>query len=308
MPKSPEQSALLHRRLGWADVDHAYVKTLVSLAAAEDLAGLGLVNRPKTIGDATSSLMPEGSRGRARLVARKPCVLAGLPIVQVVLDAYGPGCRFTPAAKDGESLPAGALVGVIEGPARTLLEAERVILNFIQKLSGIATDTAALVDKLADSRTKLLDTRKTTPGWRVLEKYAVSCGGGTNHRIGLFDRVMLKDNHLAADEASSGLRLADLVRRARAARPDLLVECEVDSLDQIPPVLEAGADIILLDNFSYADMRAALKLIGDRAWTEVSGGVTAESLPEIGKIGPDFVSTGAVTHKSVWIDIGLDWE
>lgn len=308
MPKSPDQAAQLHRRLGWADVDPAYVKTLVSLAAAEDLAGLGLVNRPKTIGDATSSLMPADATGRAKLVARKPCVLAGLPIIPIVLNAYGPGCVFTPVAKDGDTLKPGDLIGEISGPVQTLLEAERVILNFVQKLSGIATDTARLVSKLDDSCTKLLDTRKTTPGWRVLEKYAVSCGGGTNHRIGLFDRVMLKDNHLAAGEAASGTRLADLVRRARKARPDLLIECEVDRLDQIPPVLDAGVDVILLDNFTYADMRTAVGLIGDRSWTEVSGGVTEETLPEIGRIGPDFVSTGAVTHKSVWIDIGLDWE
>jgi len=308
MPKSPEQAARLHRRLGWSDIDPAYVRTLVSLAAAEDLAGLGLAVRPKVIGDATSSLVPAGSRGRAKLVARKACVIAGLPLVAIILDAYGPGCVFTPALKDGDTTAPGDVIGTIEGPARTLLEAERVILNFIQKLSGIATDTARLVDRLADSRTVLLDTRKTTPGWRVLEKYAVSCGGGTNHRIGLFDRVMLKDNHLAADEAGAGARLADLVRRAREARPDMIVECEVDRLDQLPPVLDAGADVVLLDNFTDDDMRAALTLVGDRAWTEVSGGVTAETLPAIGRIGPDFVSTGAVTHRSVWIDIGLDWE
>ncbi len=308
MPKTAAQAAQLHRRLSWAEIDTAHVRHLIALARDEDLAGLGLAARPAVAGDATSALVPAGARGRAALMARKDCVVAGLPLLPLILDAYGPGCSFAPAVQDGDKVAAGAPIGVIEGPAGTLLQAERVALNFLQKLSGIATDTARLVRALGDSRTKLLDTRKTTPGWRTLEKYAVACGGGTNHRIGLFDRIMLKDNHLAAGNADAGERLAELVRRARAARPDLLVECEVDRLAQIQPVLDAGVDIILLDNFTYDDMRAAISLIGERAWTEVSGGVTETTLPEIGRIGPDFVSTGAVTHKTVWIDIGLDWE
>lgn len=312
MPKSPEQTAHLHRRLTWDDVDVAYVRRLIELARYEDLGGLGLIARPAVAGDATTALVPAGATGRARLVARKDCVVAGLHLVPLVLDAYTKSddapCRFTQLVADGAHLAPGDAIGVLDGPAATLLQAERVILNFIQKLSGVATDTARLVKALGRTRTKLLDTRKTTPGWRVLEKYAVACGGGTNHRIGLFDRIMLKDNHLAAGRADAGERLADLVRRARAARPDLLVECEVDRLSQIPPVLDAGVDIVLLDNFTCDEMRAGVALIGDRAWTEVSGNVTAETLPEIGRIAPDFVSTGAVTHKSTWIDIGLDWE
>ncbi len=311
MPKSSEQTAHLHRRLTWHDVDAAYVRRLIELARDEDLGGLGLAARPAVSGDATTVLVPAGATGRARLVARKDCVMAGLHIVPLILDAYTQAddapCRFTRMTADGARLAPGEVIGVLDGPAATLLRAERVILNFVQKLSGVATDTARLVKALGETRTKLLDTRKTTPGWRVLEKYAVACGGGTNHRIGLFDRIMLKDNHLAAGHADAGERLADLVRRARAARPDLLVECEVDRLSQIPPVLDAGVDIVLLDNFTYDEMRAGVALIGDRAWTEVSGNVTAETLPEIGRIAPDFVSTGAVTHKSTWIDIGLDW-
>lgn len=312
MPKSPEQAARLHRRLRWADLDPAHARTLVALARDEDLAGLGLAERPVLAGDPTSALAPAGAFGRARIVARRPCVVAGLPFVSLVFDAYARSgdapCRFVPRCADGDRLAPGDIVGELEGPARTLLEAERVILNFLQKLSGVATDTARLVAALGDTRTRLLDTRKTTPGWRVFEKYAVACGGGVNHRVGLFDRIMLKDNHLAAGHADAGAGLAALVRRARASRPDLLVECEVDRLSQIPPVLDAGADIVLFDNFSFADMREAVALVGDRAWTEVSGNVTADTLPEIGRIGPDFVSTGAVTHKSVWVDIGLDWE
>jgi nicotinate-nucleotide pyrophosphorylase (carboxylating) len=183
-----------------------------------------------------------------------------------------------------------------------------VLLNFLQKLSGIATLTATYSSKLEGTETRLLDTRKTTPGWRALEKYAVATGGGWNHRLGLFDRIMLKDNHLAAGNAAGGSRLAALVRHARETRPDLPVECEVDTVAQIQPVLDAGADVILLDNFSPDDLRAALALINHRAWTEISGGVTLDTLPAIARLGADFVSTGAVTHQVAWVDIGLDWE
>ena len=212
------------------------------------------------------------------------------------------------SVSDGENVPAGTVVGTLRGDAAQMLTAERVMLNFLQRMSGIATQTARFVAALGDTKTRLLDTRKTTPGHRVLDKYAVGCGGAWNHRIGLFDRLMLKDNHLAADEAAAGTRLAEIVRRSRAERPDLLCEVEVDSLAQIPPVLEAGADIILLDNFSLENLKKAVALIGDEAWTEISGGVSLETLPALGAVGADFVSCGALTHNVPWIDIGLDWD
>jgi nicotinate-nucleotide pyrophosphorylase (carboxylating) len=171
----------------------------------------------------------------------------------------------------------------------------------------VATHTRAHVLALGSSYTKLLDTRKTTPGFRMLEKYAVAQGGGYNHRLGLFDRIMVKDNHLAAGGATAGERLTSLVRRARTERPDLLVEVEVDRLDQLEPALAAGADVILLDNFPLNDLREAIPLLRGRAWSEVSGGVTLESLPLIGALAPDFVSSGALTHAAPWCDIGLDW-
>ena len=186
------------------------------------------------------------------------------------------------------------------------MQAERVMLNFLQRLSGVATETAKYVAALGGSPTKLLDTRKTTPGLRVLEKYAFACGGGYNHRIGLFDRVMLKDNHLAAAGASGGEALAAAVRAAREKNAGFAIEVEVDSIGQIPPVLEAGADVIMFDNFSNSDIAEAVKLVGGAAWTEISGGVTLESVGELGKLGADFVSTAAPVHSSRWIDIGLD--
>jgi nicotinate-nucleotide pyrophosphorylase (carboxylating) len=195
-----------------------------------------------------------------------------------------------------------------------MLAAERIILNFLQRLGGVATQTRRYVDALGKSRTRLLDTRKTTPGYRMLEKYAVACGGGWNHRLGLFDRVMLKDNHLALlglAETSTSLRsptrLAEAVAAARRNAPDLPVEVEVDMIQQIPPVLAAGADVILLDNFAPAQLKKALELIGGRAFTEASGGITLKTLPRLADLGLDFASTGALVHQSVWVDIGLDW-
>jgi nicotinate-nucleotide pyrophosphorylase (carboxylating) len=182
------------------------------------------------------------------------------------------------------------------------------MLNFLQRLSGVSTITWHYAEALQGSATRLLDTRKTTPAFRVLEKYAVGCGGGWNHRMGLYDRVMLKDNHLAAAGAVGGTALLDAVRGAVARYPGMVVQVEVDAISQITPVLDAGAHIVLLDNFALAELREAVALIGDRARTEASGGITIESLPEIGRVGVDFASTGAVTHAANWIDIGLDWE
>jgi nicotinate-nucleotide pyrophosphorylase (carboxylating) len=225
----------------------------------------------------------------------------------MVLEAYGSACSFEAATSDGTPCPAGTCLGTISGEARQLLEAERVLLNFLQRLSGIAFLTRQYVDALGATPTRLLDTRKTTPGFRMLEKYAVACGGGFNHRLGLFDRIMLKDNHLAAAGATGGSALADLVRSSRARWPEMIIELEVDSLDQIPPALEAGIENIMLDNFSLEELRNAVDLIGDRAATEASGGITLQRLPTLARIGLDFISTGATIHKATWKDIGLDW-
>ncbi|MFT3828257.1 MAG: carboxylating nicotinate-nucleotide diphosphorylase [Opitutaceae bacterium] len=297
----------LHRRLRWADLDPAYLRRLVALAHAEDLAGAGLRRAPRRTGDVTTLGQRLTGRGTADLVAREELVVCGLGLIPLVLAAYGRGCTVRTRVRDGARVPSGTVVATLSGPSRGLLPAERPLLNFLQRLSGIATTTRRYVDALGSTRTRLLDTRKTTPGWRMLEKYAVACGGSCNHRLGLFDRVMLKDNHLAAAGATAGERLAAAVRRARAAAPELPIEVEVDALTQIPPVLEAGADIILLDNFTVPQLREAVALIGGRAFTEASGGVNLRTIPDLAALGLDFISTGALVHHSVWIDIGLDW-
>ncbi|CAA6693413.1 MULTISPECIES: carboxylating nicotinate-nucleotide diphosphorylase [unclassified Lentimonas] len=294
-------------QLTWADLDPDYLRQLVGLAKIEDLAGAGLATRPERLGDVTTALMPEGATGTAQLTAREPMVICGLGLVQLALDAYGEGCTFEAHVQDGGSLAAGDAIGKLSGPSGPLLQAERIILNFLQHLAGIATETRAYVDALGQSDTVLLDTRKTLPGYRVLQKYAFACGGGYNHRIGLFDRVMLKDNHLAVAGATGGERLTQTVSLARGACEGLAIEVEVDTLEQIPPVLEAGADIILLDNFSEEALKAAIELIGDSACTEASGGIQIDTLPALGILGLDFISTGAPVHQSTWKDIGLDW-
>ncbi len=295
-------------RLTWAELDPAYLRQLITLAREEDLAGAGLA-RAVTPGDVTTAALVGNAPACADFTARQPLTVCGLPLLPLIFEGFGPGCvvKNAPGVRDGHVAAKDAVLATVTGPAATLLQAERTALNFFQKLSGVATQTARHVAALGTSATKLLDTRKTTPGFRMLEKYAVATGGGWNHRLGLFDRVLIKDNHLAAAHATAGERLAAAVRQARVRHPKLLIECEVDALAQIPPVLEAGAHVVLLDNFAPADLVKALALIGRRAGTEASGGVTLESLPELGRLGLDFISCGALVHHAPWADIGLDW-
>ncbi len=297
----------LFRRLKWEELDPEYLRQLVALARAEDLEGAGLQAAPSSPRDATTESVAGDAKGRAKLVARVSLTTCGLGLVPLVLEAYGDNCNWSPAVADGHEAAKGDVLGTISGPASAILQAERILLNFLQHLSGIATHTAGYVNALGWSQTRLLDTRKTTPGLRMLEKYAVACGGGWNHRLGLFDRVMLKDNHLAATGAAQGANLAEAIRLARRRNPNLAIEVEVDALTQIAPVLEAGADVILLDNFSTPDLAEAVSLIGEAAYTEASGGITRERLPELAGLGLDFISCGALIHHSAWADIGLDW-
>lgn len=296
-----------HYRITWDSLAEAPLRHLIDLAREEDLAGGGWRAHGHPAGDATTALLDPAARGRAAIVTRKPIVACGMRLIPWILDAYGAGVRFTPCAHDGEHLHAGAQMAVLEGPCSVILPAERPLLNFLQHLGGISTHTARHVQALGSSPTRLLDTRKTTPGHRLLEKYAVACGGGWNHRMGLYDRVLLKDNHLAFAGSTTGSRLSDLVLHARTSQPDLGIEVEIDTLDQLEPVLQAGADIVLLDNFTPEALRQAVALNRGRALLEASGGVRLETLPELGTLGLDFISCGALVHQSTWVDIGLDW-
>ena len=197
---------------------------------------------------------------------------------------------------------------VVSGPTRAILTAERVALNFVQRLSGVATLTEQFVDAIKGAPAKILDTRKTTPGWRRLEKYAVRCGGGQNHRFGLFDMVLIKDNHLAALGGEFPNAIAVAVQRARTKYPRIKIEVEADTLEQVEQAAAAGADIILLDNMTPEQMRGAIKVVNGRARTEASGGVSLGNVRAIAEAGVDFISVGALTHSARAVDIALDFE
>jgi len=210
--------------------------------------------------------------------------------------------------QDGQAVKGGGILLGVSGPTRALLSAERVALNFVQHLSGIATLTAQFVGAVKGLPVQILETRKTTPGWRRFEKYAVACGGGKNHRAGLFDMVLIKDNHLAALRKAKPNAVAAAVRRAREQFPQLTVEVEADTLEQVAQAADAGADIILLDNMNPAQLRRAVQKINGRAKTEASGGVNLNTVRAIASTGVDFISIGALTHSARAVDIGLDFE
>jgi nicotinate-nucleotide pyrophosphorylase (carboxylating) len=266
---------------------------LVDLALEEDV-GPGDVT--------TAALVEPEARGRGRIVAREALTVSGLGVAEAVFHRLDPRLGVNPRASDGEAVVAGTTVLELDGHLASILTGERTALNFLQRLSGIATLTRRYVDALAGSKTRLLDTRKTTPGWRALEKAAVRHGGGHNHRFALFDGVLIKDNHIAA---VGSIRAA--VARARAAAPVLLeIEVEVEDLSGLDAAIDAGADVVLLDNMDDETLRAAVARAAGRVRLEASGGITLERLPRLADIGVDYVSCGAVTHGATAVDLALD--
>lgn len=260
-------------------------------------------------GDITSDLLiPADTVSRALLRSRTDGVVAGLDVAAAVFAAVDARLDFSALISDGSAVAPGEEIGIVSGPARSVLRGERVALNFLQRLSGIATLTSRYVKAVRGTKARVVDTRKTTPGLRSLEKYAVRAGGGFNHRRDLSDTMMIKDNHLTVIEAL-GLSVSGAIRQARQALPHTSkIEIEVDRFDQISEALEAGADIILLDNMSAEDLIKAVSLINGRAITEASGGVTLATISEIAKTGVDVISVGALTHSAPALDIGLDFE
>lgn len=275
------------------------VERLVRAALAEDVGS----------GDATTlATVPENMQARAAMVAREPLVMAGLALAEAAFTAWSPKVAFDRRFAEGAAVATGQTLARVEGSARALLSAERVALNFVQRLSGIATLTAQYVAAIRGTKAQILDTRKTTPGWRRLEKYAVACGGGRNHRFGLFDLVLIKDNHLAALKSETPNAISAAVRRARRCYPQLKVEVEADTIRQVEQAVQAGADIILLDNMTVDQLKAAVRLVSGRAQTEASGGVNLKTVRAIAETGVDFISVGAITHSARSVDIALDFE
>jgi len=271
---------------------------IVDLALAEDLAAGDITSRLTVAADALAA---------GRIVAKAPGVISGLPIAAAVFGQVDPSSTFHPHLFDGGTVQPGDAVATVSGSARSLLAAERVALNLLQRLSGVATLTAKYVAAVAGTRARIVDTRKTTPGLRAFEKAAVRHGGGYNHRFGLGDGVLIKDNHLAAVGGPD--RVSRAVRLARQGAPHTLrVEVEVTTVDEASEALAAGADVILLDNMAAAEMSRAVALIAGRALLEASGGITLETIRTVAETGVDLISVGALTHSAPALDLSLDFE
>ena len=272
------------------------VEQAVATALEEDLGGVGDIT--------TNTIIPPDAQGDASIIVRKPGVIAGLDLAAASFKSLDPDVRFTRIVEDGSKVEAGATIARIAGKTRALLTGERTALNFFGRLSGIATLTAGYVAAVEGTHAKIVETRKTTPGLRALEKYAVRCGGGTNHRFGLYDAVLVKDNHIAA---AGGL--AEALNAVRTAGGHLVkIEVEVDTLDQLENVLRFPIDAVLLDNMDAGTLKRAIALVKGRVITEASGGVTLESVREIAKTGVDLISVGALTHSARSLDSSLEWK
>jgi nicotinate-nucleotide pyrophosphorylase (carboxylating) len=253
----------------------------------------------------STATIPEGTQGRAWIMARQPGVIAGLPFAEAAFRKLAPDVEITGHVRDGAKVEAKTALMMISGDARAMLSAERVALNFVGHLSGIATAAAAFVARVSRTKARICCTRKTTPGLRALEKYAVRCGGGFNHRFGLDDAILIKDNHIAV---AGGIRA--VLERARAVAGHLVkIEIEVDNLDQLDEVLETGlADAVVLDNMDTTTMRKAVDTVAGRLVLEASGGITLATCAAIAGTGVDYLSSGAITHSSPNLDVGLDME
>jgi nicotinate-nucleotide pyrophosphorylase (carboxylating) len=273
------------------------IEAAVTRALEEDLGRAGDITSIATV--------PEDTQGRAVLNARQAGVISGLPLVAAAFRRLAPEIELAPHARDGAAIEAGTELMTVSGNARAILGAERVALNYLGHLSGIATASAEFARRIAHTKARVVCTRKTTPGLRALEKYAVRCGGGSNHRFGLDDAILIKDNHIAV----AGGIAAVLTRAKQAAGHLVKIEIEVDSLEQLKDVLDVGlADVVLIDNFDLASMRKAVALVAGRLVIEASGGITLDTAAAIAETGVDYLSSGALTHSVTNLDVGLDIE
>jgi nicotinate-nucleotide pyrophosphorylase (carboxylating) len=279
-------------------LDPVELSRVVDTALAEDLSG----------GDVTTdSLIPQHIEASANFVPRSPGVIAGLDVARAVFARVDSNLKFTPRLIDGDRVEGGETVAVVSGSLSSILRGERVALNFMQRMSGIASMTAKFAEAVRGTNAVIVDTRKTVPGLRSLDKYSVAVGGGRNHRRNLSDGVLIKDNHIAALQAE-GMSLQQIIRRARAHAPHTVkIEVEVESLDEVPAAIEGGADIIMLDNMDTTAMRTAVGLCKGKCLTEASGGVNLGTVLQIAETGVDMISVGALTHSVPALDIGLDF-
>jgi nicotinate-nucleotide pyrophosphorylase (carboxylating) len=295
--KAIANAARSSQQYGVTDLADISIKQHVMAALSEDIGH----------GDATTeALIASDSSGRAKIIARETLTIAGIAVAKAVFVELDNEASIDAHFEDGEEIQSGECLLTVSAQLRSLLTGERTALNYLQRLSGIATQSARYAKAVSGTGVLILDTRKTTPGWRLLEKYAVQCGGARNHRRGLDDMILIKDNHLAA--LSSECAIAEAIRRARLTSPDLKIEVEAETLEQAQQATEAGADIVLLDNMTIEELRAAVKLIDGRAQTEASGGITLETIREIASTGVNYISAGALTHSARAVDISMKIE
>ncbi len=279
-------------------ISHTLLSQLVTLALDEDLN-----YQTAADGDITAQLIPQNEQASAKVITREDCIFCGTDIIFEVFKQVDPTVQVSVLVNDGDVVTANSTLFTAKGSARAILTAERTALNFVQTLSGTATTTAHYVKELSGTTTQLLDTRKTIPGLRALQKYAVKCGGGANHRIGLFDAFLIKENHIAA---CGGINKA--IAQAKLNHPSKPVEVEVESLQELKQAIDAGADIIMLDNFSVEQIKQAVILTNKRAKLEVSGNMTLETLKTYSQAGVDFISSGALTKNLQSIDLSMRFE
>jgi len=284
-------------------VSSPQVRRLIRLAIEEDL-GSGDIT--------TESVVEKDARARARVVTRQAGIAAGLPLIAAVMREFAAEVKVRRMAHDGMEVSPGQTLAAIDGPARALLSAERTVLNFVQRLSGVATLTRKFVDAVAGTPARIYDTRKTTPGWRMLEKYAVKTGGGENHRMGLYDQVLIKDNHLAAMRGR-GRSLTSAVAAIRAERPGVVIEVEADTEADVCAAVHAGVDVILLDNMTVEQIVSAVKLTralsgSRRPILEASGRIDLETVRGVAEAGVDRISVGTITHSAPALDIAMEFE
>ena len=296
----------LKYRLTWEALDHNKLEKYLSFCLDEEIGAS--CNRNPIDGDLTTRACGIQTSGTAFFIARQCMVLCGLELIPMIQKAFcAEDLEFAFTAKDGDTIGTGDIFLSVQGRQDKILLVERTVLNFLQRLSGVATATQSFVEIIDTYGVHFLDTRKTSPGLRQLEKYATACGGGYNHRMGLHDRILIKDNHLAAASIDSPAKLASFLEGIRKRNPSEFIEVEVDSLEQFSKVINSGVNAALLDNFSPSQIKQAVEMNDQTIVLEASGGINQATLESYAEAKPHFISSGAPVHASQWIDIGLDW-
>lgn len=309
MKDNPPALESFRQRISWDDLDKNLIEKQLKICVEEDL-GLNSKDETKWQSDITTRYCEITNNGSAYLTAREPMILCGTLIIPFIIKAFGTQqVTYTIKYNDGDDLQRDDIIGILTGPINEILAIERSVLNYLQRLSGISTSVLKFKKKIDKHGVGLLDTRKTTPGLRLLEKYASACGGSFNHRIGLFDRILIKDNHLAAAQTTHGIELENFLRSVvRKNNSNCIIEVEIDEIEQLEAAISSGVDAVLLDNFSPTLIKQAMMKNKNRVVIEASGGITESSILDYAKAQPHFISTGAPIHSSRWVDIGLDWK